>query len=189
MRREPAMRIELDARWRVRASCEVELPLNARAMWNLMRDFAAFCRVDPLHRLVRFPVDPGDDEGTTRSEAIVPYPPRGANIVICHRLFGVGPDRIGRVLRWREGIGFAFSDLSQRGVRVGFPHVCSYDLTALRTDRCVLSIGACGVWTARRWPRWLVRWWLRYVLLETARMIRLHVNRDARWRGVNRPVA
>ena len=34
--------------------------------------------------------------------------------------------RRGRVCWWREGVGFAVSDLSMRGGRVGFPHVCGY---------------------------------------------------------------
>jgi hypothetical protein len=173
MRGEHSMHIELDERWRVRARCAIELPLGAGAMWNHMRDFAGFCRMDPLHRRVIVKANTSDAGETTT----VAYPPRGANLVISHRLFGIGPDRMGRVLRWREGRGYAFSDLSRRGVHAGFPHICSYELRPVDAQRCELTIGAHGVWTARSWPRWLVRWWIRYVLHETARIIRLHVSR------------
>ncbi len=65
------------------------------------------------------------------------------------------------------GRGYVVSDLSRRGVRVGFPHVCSYTVRPRGERACRLYIGARGRWTATRAPRPLDRAWLWRVLRAT----------------------
>src|SRR5688572_23941654 len=91
----------------------IDLPLTAAAVWGRMRDFARFTTLDPFH-----------------DEVLADGPARraGTAIVIRHRFAGVRVDRIGRILRWAEGAGYSFSDMSKRGRRVGFPHVFIYGL-------------------------------------------------------------
>ena len=98
-------------------------------------------------------------------------------------MFGLGPDRIGRVLKWQEGRGYVVSDLSSRGMRVGFPHVCSIDVAPLGEHTSRLTIGARGRWTATWWPRPLVRLWLWWVLRSTeGRVMALALSRRTRLR-------
>lgn len=166
------MQIEIDDRWRVRARCDADMPVSASEMWGQMRDWMRFIRIDPLHASVRLVSRPTSGD---------PWSPKGSRFVIGHRLLGIGPDRIGRILRWREGRGFAFSDLSQRGVRVGFPHVCGYELKPMSESRCCLTISARGRWTARWLPRWIVRLWMRWVLVETRECLRREMNQFSAW--------
>ncbi len=159
-------RIEIDDRWYVDASIDVPLEMAASTAWGQMRDFQTFITIDPLHRRVRLV----DRERLLISPAAsaIESSPRGAQIVIEHRFCGIGPDRVGRIVHWREGRGFAFSDLSRRGERVGFPHVCGYELSAIDASRCTLTISARGRWTARWLPRFVAKYWLAWVLCETA---------------------
>lgn len=167
------MHIEVDHRWRVKASCDLILPMRATAAWGQLRDWMRFACVDPLHARIRILSPPRPGGGRT---------PQGTAIAIEHRLFGIGPDRIGRMLLWCEGQGFAFSDLSKRGVDVGFPHICTYALQPINESTCRLIIGARGRWTAPWWPRWLVRIWLGWVLRETRGCIRRDLIQFRAWR-------
>lgn len=175
--REATMRIEVDDKWRVTASSEIEAPISASQMWGQMRDWVRFATRDPLHARIRITSSPAGD-AMSAGQAV-----RGSTFVIEHRLFGIGPDRIGRMLVWREGSGFAFSDLSRRGVKVGFPHVCSYHVAALTEHSCRLHVSARGRWTARWMPRWMIHLWLRWVLLETGLRIRHEINQFRAWRA------
>ncbi len=156
------MRIHIDKMWRVNAWSEVILPVSARQAWGQMRDLPGFVSVDPLHTRVRF-----TDAGRGSD-------PMGRSVLIPHRLFGVGPDRVGRVLRWREGSGYDFSDLSRRGVRNGFPHVCSYYVRQRSEHSCALRISARGRWTATWMPRPLAVGWLWWVLRSTENCLESH---------------
>jgi hypothetical protein len=160
----------VDRRWRVQARAAVELPLPAPVVWGQMRDLARFLTVDPLH--ARVLVAPSADPGRGW---------RGIPLVIEHRLAGFGPDRVGRVLTWHEGIGYSISDLSRRGPRCGFPHVCTYHLQPSAAG-CTLTVSARGLWTARFLPRWAVRLWLWWVLGSTTGHIRREMLAFARWR-------
>jgi hypothetical protein len=165
------MSVIIDRDWRVAASRELVLPLSAAAAWGQMRDFARFIAIDPLHTRVRVgPPVPGR------------VGPAGRPLVIPHRFLGLGPDRVGRVLRWEEGRGFAFSDLSRRGPRAGFPHICAYALRADGPGRCCLTVSARGVWTARWIPRWAAACWIWWVLLLTEAQIQMYLGAFARWR-------
>ena len=73
-----------------------------------MRDFSWFTTLDPFHVRVR---------------VIAPSYKPGARLVIEHRFLGIGFKRVGRILKWTEGSGYCFSDLSTIDARTGFPHV------------------------------------------------------------------
>lgn len=175
------MRIVVDDRWRVDATACLDVPLAASAVWGQMRDLQRFLTIDPLHRQVRVA---GTALSTRRSatgaevtEAPIPV---GTPLVIEHRLFGIGVNRRSRLLLWREGRGFAVSDLSNRGDHTGFPHVCIYEVRPLTDRSARLTIAARGRWTATWIPRWLVRLWLAWVLASTLSNVRVEFRRFAR---------
>jgi hypothetical protein len=167
------MHVRVDQRWRVTAHVAIDLPMSPSAVWPFMRDLTRFIAMDPLH--ARVTVIPR--RGSARSGSS----PAGAHLIIAHRVLGIGPDRVGRILFWREGRGFAFSDLSRRGVRTGFPHVCLYELAPADAASCRLIVGARGLWTARWLPRWAVKLWIAWVMLETQRCLR---SAARRWRRI-----
>jgi hypothetical protein len=156
------MHVQIDDRWRVNAAISFDLPISAPTLWGHMHEFQQFITHDPLHSRVLI----RGRRGTATLAS-----PFGLELLISHRLLGVGPDRIGRIVRWREQQSFAFSDLSKRGTRVGFPHVCMYDIKSVSDDGCRLTFAARGRWTARWVPRLVVKVWLSWVLLETRRCI------------------
>jgi hypothetical protein len=165
------MIIRVDEHWRVRALSSIELPLPAAAVWGQMRHFEHFLTADPLH--ARITVEQlGPDAAT----------PRGAVLRISHRLLGIGPDRTGRIVRWREGKELAFSDLSRRGRDIGFPHICGYRLEATGPERSRLTSYAIGRWTATWMPRWLVRAWLWWVLRATEAALLHEFAKLRKWR-------
>jgi len=164
------MRITIDRARRVRATSSIELPLPASAVWGQMRDARRFLTLDPLHRRV---ITPYSCEPLLR---------QGDHLRIPHRLAGVGPDRVGRVLRWVEGRGYVISDLSQRGPRRGFPHVCAYWLDSVSPTRSRLRIDIHGRWTARWTTRALARAWLWWVMRATEQRIAAEFRAIARRR-------
>ncbi len=142
----------LDARWRVTLAAEIELPMDSTTAWELMRDFRTFACLDVFHR---------------RVELDGPSPGAGVGFLLHHGLAGIELARVGRILRWDEGRGYAFSDLSRRGPGHGFPHVYTYELLPLGPGRSRFVLGVRGRWTARRLPRVVVRLWLTWILLKT----------------------
>lgn len=142
---------------RVDVGTDIDVPLTAGTVWGQMRDFARFTTLDPFHARMRI--------GGGRPQA-------GSSLVIEHRFAGVGVDRIGRILRWREGVGYAFSDLSKRSTQVGFPHVYVYAVSATGPGTSTVRVTVRGRWTARWLPRAVIRLWLRWVLSYTAASIR-----------------
>jgi len=165
------MRLVIDPQFRVNASATLDLNLPAAAVWGQMRDVARFLSRDPLHVRVEFPNGPPDMRR-----------PRGAALILAHRLAAIGPDRVGRILTWREGIDYAVSDLSRRGNRVGFPHICTYRVDPIDAAHSRLTLGARGRWTATWVPRALIRLWIGWVLMATERRIRLKFDALAAWR-------
>jgi hypothetical protein len=151
----------IDGHQRVALCRAVDLPLPAAAVWRRMSDVRRFLTLDPLHVEASFPDVP---------EGAAPRPP--ARLVLRHRLMGIGPDRVGRLLSWREGRGFAVSDLSKRGVRAGFPHICAYAVEPLSAASSRLTVSVRGRWTATWVPRPLARLWLWWVLSETLVCVR-----------------
>jgi hypothetical protein len=164
------VKLSISASWRVEAEGSVDIPLPAPVVWGQMRDYRGFLSLDPLHARI---------DVVSEGEAS----PRGDRLLISHRLMGMGPNRSGRVLRWREGTGYAISDLSRRGNRSGFPHVCTYELRSLGPERSRLVIGARGRWTATRVPRWAAKVWLWWVLKGTQARISAELARFGAWRS------
>ncbi len=156
------MRIVIDRAWRVHAESTMELACSSKTAWGQMRDWRRFLTLDPLHKRLHVEGGPND-----------PARPKGQSITISHRLLGMGPDRVGRVLTWREERGYAISDLSRRGPRAGFPHICTYEVVPVLPTTCKLRVGVRGVWTARYIPRFMARAWIAWVLHMTEQRIRL----------------
>lgn len=165
------MRIGVDEHGRVDASVTLHLPMSAATVWGQLRDWRRTLTVDPLHARVEA-VDASRDA----------YPPQGMHIRIVHRLLGVQVTRRGRVCWWREGVGFSVSDLSMRGGRVGFPHVCGYRVRPIGDGTCELTVSARGKWTATWMPRWLVRTWLWWVMASTRGHLERHFDKLLAWR-------
>jgi hypothetical protein len=156
--------IRISRDWRVHAECVTDLNVPALRMWARMRDVQRFLADDPLHAEVVFDALPNPHHSFV-----------GAKLTIRHRLLGIGPDRIGRILTWREGRGYAVSDLSRRGVDRAFPHICAFDLAPRTDTACTLTVSARGKWTATWVPRPLVRLWLWWVLAATDARLRSSV--------------
>lgn len=153
------MSVRIGRDWHVHAEEVIEVPLSAGAVWGQMRDVCRFLSLDPLHAEVLLSVPRAGHHGVRT--------PKGFGLVLKHRFLGLGVDRVGRVLKWDEGRGFAVSDLSRRGVRRGFPHVCAYRVEPLDGGRSRLHVSAIGRWTATWMPRWLVRGWMLWVVAGT----------------------
>jgi hypothetical protein len=129
-------------------------------MWTQIADLDTFLTIDPFHHKVTL----------MRPAAAV-----GVDLVLSHNAFGRRFLRFGRILRWHEGREYAFSDLSSKGVRHGFPHVFFVRIEpppAHVPDGCRLAITVRGKWTSRTIPKWLGLCWLRYVCSEHARLLR-----------------
>ncbi|HEX4123983.1 MAG TPA: hypothetical protein VHY37_04590 [Tepidisphaeraceae bacterium] len=129
----------------------LRLPLSAQNVWGQLRDFSRYAQQDVFHADIRI-------AGGT--------PKAGAELTMTHGLAGISVTRIGRILWWREGVGYSFSDLSRRGPRCGFPHIFSYRIKpdSRKPDTaCTLIILVRGKWTARFIPRPLARLWLKWV--------------------------
>lgn len=152
------MRISVNDRWVVRATADLILPAPSVRVWGWMRDWRTFLEMDPLHVSVE------------RLDPPLPH----ADLLIRHWFLGLSVDRVGRVLRWREHRGFAISDLSRRGVSVGFPHVCSFELAPCAADSSRIIVGVAGRWTATWLPRMMVRMWIGAILTATVVMMRVH---------------
>jgi hypothetical protein len=159
--------VSIDDGWRVDCVGEVRVALPASVVWGQMRDLLRFVCIDPLHARARTL-----DGGPARL---------GSELVIEHRLLGLGTDRVSRVLRWREGSGYAISDLSRRGVRRGFPHVCTYEVVAEGPGECRVLIGARGLWTARWMPRFVARAWVWWILMATGVEVRWEMGALKGW--------
>ena len=144
------MRIELDRRWRVDLLAGFSLPIDAATVWRYMRDFQRFVCLDFFHQAVHL-------NG--------PVPRIGTHLRIEHRFVCFAVQRVGRILSWRDGCSYAFSDLSRRPGR-GFPHVYVYEVQPEGDGGCRFNIVVRGKWTATWLPRPLVRLWLGWVMLK-----------------------
>lgn len=140
--------IRISRRGVVHCAARIDIPLSATAVWGQLRDFPRFAQQDLFHA------------GLTIEGGV---PRAGARLEMMHRYAGFRIRRIGRILIWREGVGFSFSDLSRKGPRHGFPHVLSYRIESIAAERCRLHISVRGLWTSRapgRPAAWLWLWWV-----------------------------
>jgi hypothetical protein len=134
-------------------------------LWQQIRDLPNFLTIDPFHDKVILMRD---------------SPTVGVDLTLSHNAFGCRFLRFGRILAWREGFGYAFSDLSARGPRTGFPHVFDVQIEPLpeplpspqhSPPMSCLTIRVRGRWTSWLVPVWLGRLWIRLVCLEHARLL------------------
>lgn len=144
----------------IEISLDVARP--AAEVWSLISDLPRFLTIDPFHDQVTLMRD---------------QPAVGVDLVLSHNAFGRRFLRFGRIIAWREGSGYTFSDLSPRGPKHGFPHVFMINLQPLATpDEKLpltrLTIHVRGRWTSRLVPAWLGRLWVWLVVREHARLLR-----------------
>ncbi|HZL36018.1 MAG TPA: hypothetical protein VFC78_11950 [Tepidisphaeraceae bacterium] len=151
------MSVRVNRRGVVDCRATLDIPLSATSIWGQLRDFRRYARHDFFHAEMTL------DGGIPRA---------GAALTLCHRYAGFRVDRVGRILIWREGVGYSFSDLSTRGPRAGFPHVLSYRLQPAGQSSCRLHIRVRGLWTARHVPRWAAWLWLTWVFGHIVRNVR-----------------
>jgi hypothetical protein len=161
-RSKPRVRVRCMEVGREAVDLRIELFLDRPAdeVWSEMADFASFTCIDPFHERVIV------QAAEFRS---------GVDLILVHCIFGFRFLRFGRLLTWRNGHGYAFSDLSGRSKRHGFPHVFFYSVepegdSALHSSR--LTVCVRGKWTAPWTSRRVGMWWLRYVCYEHARLLR-----------------
>jgi hypothetical protein len=142
-----------------RIEVEVDRPLDE--VWARVADLAEFVTIDPFH---------------VRVVVLGPELRPGVELALAHNAFGLRFFRFGRLLSWREGRGYAFSDLSGVGGGRGFfPHVFDFSVEpgamgAGGSTRLVVAIR--GRWTTRLVPRGVGLWWFRYVCREHARLLK-----------------
>lgn len=152
---------ETGGRWpAVALRFHIDLPRPAAEVWPHVADLRRFACHDLFHR---------------RLIVLAPTLRPGAALAIEHAALGVRRMRFGRLLWWREGRGYAFSDLSARGPRHGFPHIFVVELDDRGERECRLRLSVRGRWTARLVPRPLARLWLRAVMAAHARILRTNL--------------
>ena len=155
--------VDIDNRRRVRLLLEVHANAPRSRVWAAMSNVEKFAACDPFHTRVC-----SADKSPIAA---------GSSIKIVHGFFGVGLTRVGRVLRWEEGVAYTFSDLSARGSTLGFPHIYGYRLRDRAEGGCTLSVSVRGKWTARVLPNWCVAAWLTIVMWLIAALLRREVSR------------
>ncbi len=147
------MKVWINHAGRVVCDALIPVPLSARVVWGQLRDFRATASHDPFHFDIVV-------EGSV--------PRKGAALRIEHRYLGFRTIRVGRILRWNECGGFAFSDLCQSNPARSFPHVVSYRVAPVAEKSSQLRIRVGGKWTARG-PKWMGRIWLWWVFGQMVR--------------------
>lgn len=159
----PRLSVDYGSQGRVRLQATFELPMAAEHVWSELRDFERYACQDLFHKRVVFAQQgPKSEVGAGA----------GADFALEHRFLGVGFWRAGRILKWRPGRGYAFSDLSLRDKRLGFPHTYEYDVVASGRERSRFRLHVNGQWTARFIPFPVIEFWLGCILLKTALSIR-----------------
>ena len=156
------MRIMLRAEGLVLIESSFDVPLPPSWVWNEMRDLAHFATADPFHGEIE--IDGG-------------VPRQGASIRVHHSYAGVRIVRVGRILIWRPGECFAFSDLSARDPRRAFPHIFRFTMQRLDAASTRVTIAVHGKWTLHRLPLTIRRLWLWWVMRMTTDAARNHLLR------------
>ncbi len=136
---------------RVDLVTSVDVPWARERAWEFVSDVPRFGAIDPFHDEVHLCAD--------------------GSLILDHCVFGIPVMRVGRILHWHEGRGYAFSDLSVRGPRCGFPHVFFISLETLGPKTTRLQVRVRGKWTARWLPPIAVRAWLRLVAGQHGRLL------------------
>ena len=140
----------------------LDVAISPTEAWALISDLPRFLTIDPFHDRITLMRD---------------KPATGVDLVLSHNAFGRRFLRFGKIIAWREGNGYTFSDLSPRGPKVGFPHVFMINLQSLASSNeqkplTRLSVIVRGRWTSRLVPVTVGRWWVWLVFREHARLLR-----------------
>ena len=147
------MKVFISRTRRVVCEAMINLPISAGAAWGQLRDVRASGTHDPFHSSIRI-------EGNV--------PRAGAKLEIEHQYILWRTTRIGRILRWNERTGFAFSDLCRSDPQRAFPHIFTLELQPIDSASCRLRIRVGGRWTAPL-PKWIGRIWLWWVFSQLVR--------------------
>jgi hypothetical protein len=150
------MTVRITSTRRVVCEAAIQLPITAGAAWGQLRDLRSSARHDPFHSRICIYGD---------------VPRAGAFLRIEHRYLLIRIVRIGRILKWRERSGFAFSDLCRTNSARAFPHVISYRVEPIDKASCVVHIKVGGRWTLPG-PRWMGRIWLWWIFSHQVRTAR-----------------
>ncbi len=155
-------RVTLAPRTRRRIVSRIEalVPASADQVWTRIADLPRFLTIDTFHEQVTL---------------MRPAPAAGVDVVLSHNAFGRRFDRFGRILQWRPGRGYAFSDLSPRGPRYSFPHAFFIELEPVDgAERPLtrLTITVRGRWSSHWIPVTLGWWWVHAVACDHARLLR-----------------
>jgi len=150
------MSVRITAHGGVNCRATLDLNLSATQVWGQIRDFQRYAQQDFFHADIKI------DGGIPRA---------GATLTLSHRYAGIRIERAGRILVWREGLGYSFSDLSMRGPSTGFPHVFSYRIASTGENSCRLHISVRGRWTAEWTPSWAAKLWLAWVFGHIVRSV------------------
>jgi hypothetical protein len=146
------------------ATIELRLPISPELLWRRVADLPSFLTIDPFHDRV----------------TLAGGPPRvGMAMTLHHQIFGWALDRQSRLLRWDEGVGYSFSDLSSHCPGEWFPHVFHVDVEPIVDQNKLLvqatsrlRVRVVGKWTNGFIPVCLSRFWVLYVMREHARLLR-----------------
>ena len=114
---------------------EVDVERPAVEVWASMSDLPRFVTFDPLHSRV-----------IVNGPGLQP----GVDLTIEHRVFGLTFFRFGKLLTWRDGCGYSFSDLSPKGAEGFFPHVFDFAVAPDGHGGARLTVTVRGKWTSRR---------------------------------------
>ena len=144
------MSVHVDAQRRVRLQASFDVPASRDVVWRSISDFKRMVCTDHFHTAVVF----------TKGEIHA-----GGEFNILHKFLGFAVTRRGRILRWKPGHGYAYSDLSIEDPGSAFPHVFFLDLLAKTPTRCNVSVRVAGRWTTRWVPQSLTRLWLWWNLI------------------------
>ena len=90
---------------------ELDVARSVEDVWARMADLPAFVTIDPMH-----------DRVIVQGPGVELKP--GVELTIEHVAFGISFFRFGKLLTWRDGCGYSFSDLSPRG-RLASSRTCS----------------------------------------------------------------
>jgi len=148
----------------VNARLTLRWPVAQEFAWQLMADLPRFATADIFHERIH-----GLSDGIEL----------GKRIWIDHAFGPVYLQRTGRLLLWREGEEYAFSDLSLRNPLRAFPHAYIYRLSSLPDGSTQLQQIVTGQWTATWMPRWLVWCWLAAVMKCNELCLRKYIRRAA----------
>lgn len=154
----------------VRCRAALDVPLSLTSVWGQIRDFDKFAQLDLFHSNINL------KGGVVR---------QGAILEMQHRYGPFAVRRVGRILVWKENVGYSFSDLSRRGPRAGFPHVFSYRLESTGEQTCRLHVAVTGRWTADFIPRPFARLWLCWVFGHVMRGVEQQLLIYQIWRTRN----